>query len=54
MASVKFRRVVTGHDYSGTAVIVLDGAPPNIRSFNSLPGTYFTEVWSTSQSPGDR
>ncbi len=51
MASVKFRRVVTGHDSCGAAKVLLDGEPPNVRSFNSLPGTYFTEVWSTSRSP---
>lgn len=51
MPSVKFRRVVTGHDAHGTAVVAIDGQPPNVRSFNSLPGVYFTEVWSTAQTP---
>ena len=51
MPSVKFRRVVTGHDATGTAVVSSDGQPPKVRSFNSLPGVYFTEVWSTSQTP---
>jgi quercetin dioxygenase-like cupin family protein len=32
-------------------VISLNGQPPNVRSFNSLPGVFFTEVWSTSASP---
>lgn len=51
MPNVEFRRVVTGHDGSGTAVVLHDGQPPAVRSFSSLPGLYFTEVWSTAESP---
>jgi len=51
MPNVRFRRVVTGHDAGGTAVVAIDGQPPNVRSFNSIPGVYFTEVWSTAQTP---
>ena len=51
MPAVKFRRIVTGHDRKGTAVVALDSHPPNVRSFASLPDVYFTEIWSTAGSP---
>jgi hypothetical protein len=51
MPAVSFRRVVTGHNADGKAVVSMDGMPPNVRSFASLPGVYFSEVWNTSESP---
>lgn len=45
------RRVVTGHDEGGRAIVVSDGAPP--RRFDNLgqPGLVLTEVWATSSCP---
>ncbi len=40
------RRVVTGHDASGTSVIVSDGPAPQ---FHDRP--IFAEIWNTSGSP---
>lgn len=45
------RRIVTGHDEQGKAVVAMQGEPPNIISFPSVPGTYFFEVWKTNETP---
>ena len=45
------RRIVTGHNPQGNAVIALDGAPPNIIPFVAVPGTVFYEIWNTNASP---
>jgi quercetin dioxygenase-like cupin family protein len=42
------RRVVTGHDGQGRAVVVSDGQPP---VYNSRPGHFRIEVWSTDSTP---
>ena len=43
------RRVVTGHDGTGTSVILSDGAPPVRRV--AADGAVFHELWSTDASP---
>jgi naringenin degradation protein FdeH len=45
------RRVVTGHDDRGRAIITSDGALPTVVEMASIPGTVFHEVWSTEGSP---
>lgn len=45
------RRVVTGHDANGRAVITSDGAPPATFPIQALPGLVFTEIWRTHVSP---
>ena len=45
------RRIVTGHNAEGKAVIVSADAPPNIIPFTAVPGTVFYEIWNTNQSP---
>jgi mannose-6-phosphate isomerase-like protein (cupin superfamily) len=45
------RRIVTGHDAAGKAIVAMEGEPPHIVSFPSLPGTYFFEIWKTHSSP---
>ena len=49
--SKSLRRVVTGHDANGQAVIVSDG--PVDRVFDNLgePGLVFHEVWNTQETP---
>jgi len=44
------RRVVTGHDDAGRAVIASDGAATAIE-IAALPGTFFHEVWATPSVP---
>jgi naringenin degradation protein FdeH len=45
------RRVVTGHDAQGKAIVALDGEPSTVISFPSVPGTYFFEIWKTHTMP---
>ncbi len=47
------RRVVTGHDALGRAVIASDGAPPTSVELAAVPGTFFHEIWSTAETPAN-
>ncbi|MGO8910922.1 MAG: cupin domain-containing protein [Bradyrhizobium sp.] len=51
MSLAKIRRVVTGHDAQGDAVIVTDGSLPMVIELAAIPGTIFHEVWSTAATP---
>ena len=46
------RRVVTGHDASGKAVILIDGAAPNAK-LRKATGLTSTLLWVTDESPAD-
>ena len=46
------RRVVTGHDVSGKAVVLFDGAAPNAR-LRKATGLTSTLLWVTDESPAD-
>jgi mannose-6-phosphate isomerase-like protein (cupin superfamily) len=45
------RRVVTGHDADGKAIVASDGALPVVAEIAAIAGTVFHEVWSTSGAP---
>ena len=45
------RRVVTGHDETGRAVIQEDGAPPRVVRIGGDIGPLFHEVWNTRETP---
>jgi mannose-6-phosphate isomerase-like protein (cupin superfamily) len=45
------RRVVTGHDAAGRAVVLADGAPPVVIRSPVQPGLAFHEVWNTTATP---
>jgi quercetin dioxygenase-like cupin family protein len=45
------RRLVTGHDLTGTAKVLLDAPATNWKS--SSPGTVSTLIWSTDATPAD-
>ncbi|VWC89357.1 cupin 2 domain-containing protein [Burkholderia lata] len=45
------RRVVTGHDGHGNAIIVSDGAPAAVFPLQALPGLVFSEIWRTVGMP---
>lgn len=45
------RRVVTGHDATGKAVVVMDGAPVNVRVRQASGGIAASQLWSTEESP---
>jgi mannose-6-phosphate isomerase-like protein (cupin superfamily) len=45
------RRVVTGHDASGKAVVISDGLTPRLTTNPLRPGHRSTEIWKTSATP---
>src|SRR5690349_5570341 len=49
--TAKIRRVVTGHDASGKAVVLSDGPVPSVHSNPLRPGQESHEVWKTSAMP---
>ncbi len=46
-----FKRVVTGHDARGRAVVASLGATANVFALQAVPGTVFHEIWNSSGSP---
>lgn len=47
----QIRRVVTGHDASGKAVVLSDGPVPTVHSNPIRPGQLSFEVWKTHEMP---
>jgi quercetin dioxygenase-like cupin family protein len=47
----QIRRVVTGHDASGKAVVLSDGLVPTVHSNPIRPGQLSFEVWKTHAMP---
>jgi mannose-6-phosphate isomerase-like protein (cupin superfamily) len=45
------RRVVTGHDSEGRAVVAIDGPTPAIFTNPLRPGYQWSQVWMTDASP---
>jgi mannose-6-phosphate isomerase-like protein (cupin superfamily) len=45
------RRVVTGHDAQGRAIIQEDGAVPRMQRIGGDIGPMFHEVWNTRETP---
>jgi len=45
------RRVVTGHDSSGRAIVLQDGTPRHIIRPAAQPGLAFHELWNTDACP---
>jgi hypothetical protein len=46
-----FRRVVTGHDFEGRAVVLSDAPPTRVQQIGGLGGPTFFEVWNTREIP---
>ena len=46
-----FRRIVTGHDAEGRAVIQEDAPPPRVQRIGGAHGPIFYEVWNTVTTP---
>ncbi len=46
-----FRRVVTGHDQEGRAVILSDAPPTRVQQIGGPGGPTFFEVWNTRETP---
>ena len=51
MIQAPFRRIVTGHNSDGKAVIIEDGAPPRTAQIGGDIGPIFYEVWNTRETP---
>lgn len=47
----QIRRVVTGHDASGKAVVLSDGPVPTVHGNPIRPGQLSFEVWKTDATP---
>src|SRR5256885_6379759 len=47
------RRVVTGHDAKGRAVVLMDGEAPHSFFLEKAGGLQLTELWETRSSPVD-
>jgi len=45
------RRVVTGHDNSGKAIVLSDGPAPFVHTSELRPGYASTDVWRTNDPP---
>ena len=45
------RRVVTGHDGAGKAIVLEDGLPPKVIRSSVQAGLAFFEVWNTTTMP---
>lgn len=46
-----FRRIVTGHNETGQAILVEDGPPPRVQRIGGETGPIFYEVWNTRETP---
>jgi mannose-6-phosphate isomerase-like protein (cupin superfamily) len=51
MSTAPFRRIVTGHDAQGNAIIQQDGPPPRAVRIGGEIGPMFYEVWNTQETP---
>lgn len=51
MTERPIRRVVTGHNPQGKAVILEDGVPPRVVRVGGAIGPLFHEVWNTRETP---
>src|SRR5438128_831177 len=51
MIPAPFRRIVTGHDAQGRAVILKDSPPPRVVRIGGAIGPTFHEVWNTRETP---
>ena len=51
MSKATFRRVVTGHNAEGKAVILEDSPPPRTQRIGGEIGPIFYEIWNTRSTP---
>jgi quercetin dioxygenase-like cupin family protein len=47
----QFRRVVTGHDANGKAVVLSDGPAPFVHVNPNEPEWFSADIWRTSETP---
>jgi mannose-6-phosphate isomerase-like protein (cupin superfamily) len=51
MNSAPFRRIVTGHDVAGQAIIQEDAPPARVQRIGGETGPLFYEIWNTRATP---
>lgn len=51
MTQAPVRRIVTGHDAAGKAVIQEDGPAPRVQRIGGETGPLFHEIWNTRATP---
>ena len=51
MTKAPFRRIVTGHNSEGKAIILEDSPPPRVQRIGGDTGPMFYEVWNTTATP---
>lgn len=51
MTERPIRRIVTGHDVNGTAIIQEDRSVPRVQRIGGPTGPLFHEVWNTRETP---
>lgn len=49
----KIRRIVTGHDDKGKAIIMINDLASNSTEIKGWPGLWVTELWTTNETPAD-
>jgi len=47
------RRIVTGHNENGEAVVIQDGPTPNVKTSPNRPGVVMNHIWMTDKAPAD-
>jgi len=47
------RRIVTGHDKDGKAVVIADGPTPGVKTTPNRPGVVFHNMWQTQGAPAN-
>src|SRR5919106_2485741 len=47
----QFRRVITGHDANGKAVVLSDGPAPFVHVNPNEPEWYSADIWRTNETP---
>jgi len=48
---IGIRRIVTGHDKNGKAVVIADGPTPGVKTTPNRPGVIFHNMWTTKSAP---
>ena len=51
MTTAPFRRIVTGHNAEGLAIIQEDGPPARVAQIGGATGPMFYEIWNTRATP---
>ncbi|MSQ09776.1 MAG: hypothetical protein EXR52_02040 [Dehalococcoidia bacterium] len=51
MPEPHIRRIVTGHDAIGNAVVIANGEPPLVHTDSRRPGYRTTDPWRTNTTP---